>query len=129
MSLPGAATRILHVANGTCTTRLIAAAGLPGVTSIWADPLYDGPVPGGLTDDELVEVRTRHLTGSDATLVDPANDLRRWRAKIAAHDAYDELVLWFEHDLFDQLNLLQLLPWIREQLPSSATVSLVCIGS
>jgi hypothetical protein len=126
---PDAATRILHVANGTCTTRLIGAAGLPGVTSIWADPLYDGPVPGGLTDDELVEVRTRHLTGGDATRVDPVNDLRRWRAAIAAHDAYDELVLWFEHDLFDQLNLLQLLPWIREQLPSSATVSLVCIGS
>jgi hypothetical protein len=124
-----AAGRILHVANGTCTTGLIAAAGLPGTTSIWADPLYDGPVPGGLTDDELVEVRTRYLNGSDATPADPVNDLRRWRAAIAGHDAYDELVLWFEHDLFDQLNLLQVLPWILEHLPSSATVSLVCIGS
>ncbi len=39
------------------------------------------------------------------------------------------MVLWFEHDLFDQLNLVQLLPWIRERLPSEKTVSLVCIGS
>lgn len=121
------AARVLHVANGTCTTRLIEAAGLPGSTSLWADPLHDGPVPGDLTDDQLVEVRCRHLAGPSAS--DPADDLRRWRAAIAAHDSYDELVLWYEHDLFDQLNLIQVLPWIRERLPSAAVVSLVCIGS
>jgi hypothetical protein len=130
MPSPGAATRILHVANGTCTTRLIEAAGLPGATSIWADPLYDGPVPGGLPDDDLVEIRARHLGGlTPPATVDPVNDMRAWRAAIANHHAYDELVLWFEHDLFDQLNLVQLLPWIRERLPSEATVSLMCIGS
>ncbi len=123
------AARVHHVANGTCTTRLIDAAGLPGTTSLWADPLHDGPVPGGLTDDELVEVRARHLGGHGAAAVDPVNDLRRWRAAIDARDTYDELVLWYEHDLFDQLNLVQVLPWIRERLPSEATVSLVCIGS
>lgn len=117
--------RALHVANGTSTTRLIEAAALPGTTSLWADPLHDGPVPGGLTDDELVEVRARHF-GSGG---DPVNDLRRWRSAIAAADTYDELVLWYEHDLFDQLNLVQVLPWIRERLPSGAVVSLICIGS
>lgn len=120
-----ASVRVLHVANGTCTTRLIEAAGLPGATSLWADPLHDGPVPGGLTDDQLVAVRARHLGGDG----DAPNDLRRWRETIAAHERYDELVLWYEHDLFDQLNLIQVLPWIREQLPSSAVVSLICIGS
>src|SRR6266481_4155388 len=29
--------RFHHVANGTCTTRLIEAAGIPGTLSIWAD--------------------------------------------------------------------------------------------
>jgi hypothetical protein len=115
------------VANGTGTTRQIEASGMPGSCSIWADPLYEGPVPAGLSDEALADVRSHHLSG-DGT-VDPVNDLRQWRARIDRHQEYDELVLWFEHDLFDQLNLLQLLPWIREQLPSSATVSLVCIGS
>ena len=45
--LRSTATRFLHVANGTCTTKLIEAAGIPGALSIWADPLHDGPVPGG----------------------------------------------------------------------------------
>jgi hypothetical protein len=45
----------LHVANGTSTTMTIEAARIPGAVSIWADPLHDGPVPGGLSDDELLE--------------------------------------------------------------------------
>ena len=131
--------RFLHVANGTCTTRLIEAAGIPGRLSIWADPLHEGPVPGKLTDDELLDVRGRYLagpaditfkawTGRDPSL-DPINDLREWRRAIAQHASYDELILWYEHDLFDQLNLIQLLAWIRTCLPAAKPVSLVCIGS
>ena len=131
--------RFLHVANGTCTTRIIGSAGIPGERSIWADPLYEGPVPAGLSDDELLEVRRRYLAGPgdlkwaawagpDPTL-DPANDMREWRATIERHESYDELILWFEHDLFDQLNLIQVLTWIREHLPSAKPVSLVCIAS
>ena len=123
-------TRFLHVANGSCTTRLIEAAGIPGAVSIWADPLHDGPVPGGLTDEELLDLRTRHLAGAtDPAQIDPVNDLRQWRAVIERHDSYDELILWFEHDLFDQLNLIQLLTWLSDRLPSTKPVSLVCIGS
>ena len=123
-------SRFLHVANGTSTTRTIEAAGIPGATSIWADPLYEGPVPGGLTDAELIDVRGRYLSGqTDHAAVDVVNDLRQWRATIEDHEAYDELILWFEHDLFDQLNLIQLLTWIRGRLPAAKVVSLVCIGS
>lgn len=119
--------RYLHVANGTSVTDTLEAAGVPGLRSIWSDPLYDGPVPAGLSDDELRDVRGEHL--GDDTVADPMIDMRRWRQMIAAHDSYDELVLWFEHDLFDQLNLVQLLPWIRAHVPAAKRVSLICIGS
>jgi hypothetical protein len=121
-------TRFLHVANGTSTTRTIEAAGIPGQLSIWADPLHEGPVPGGLDETELLEVRRRYLAG-DSPSVDPVNDLRRWRAVIERYESYDELVLWFEHDLFDQLNLIQLLTWIRKRVPAAKPVSLISIGS
>jgi hypothetical protein len=121
--------RFLHVANGSCTTRLIEAAGISGVTSLWADPLHDGPVPGDLTDEQLLELRIRHLADPSGPPVDPRNDLRRWRAVVEEHAAYDELVLWFEHDLFDQLNLIQVLDWVHRHVPSEKAVSLVSIGA
>ena len=65
---------------------------------------------------------------SDPSL-DPVNDMREWRATIERHESYDELILWFEHDLFDQLNLIQVLTWIREHVPASKPVSLICVGS
>ena len=122
--------RFLHVANGSSTTRTIAEAGIPGLLSIWADPLHDGPVPGDLTDDALLEVRARFLGApAEDSGIDPVEGLKAWRQIIERDDAYDELVLWFEHDLFDQLNLIQLLSWLHRRLPSSKVVSLVCIGS
>jgi hypothetical protein len=78
-----------------------------------------------LTDAELLEARSRFLGPS----ADPVNDLRQWRATIERHESYDELILWFEHDLFDQLNLIQLLAWVGDRVPATKPVSLVCIGS
>jgi len=121
---PATTTRFLHVANGSSTTMTIEAAGIPGACSIWADPLEEGPVPGGLSDEELLDVRARYLGPADA----PEHDIRLWRAPIERHESYEELILWFEHDLFDQLNLIQLLTWIRDHLPAAKPVSLICIG-
>ena len=130
-------TPFLHVANGTSITNSIEAAGIPGRRSIWADPLHDGPVPGDIDDAELIEVRRHHLAGPVSSAAwrgsdpsrEPANDLREWRANLERHDSYDELILWFEHDLFDQLNLIQVLTWIRERIAPIKRVSLICIGS
>ena len=52
--------RLLHVANGSSVTRMLGPAGIPGTTSIWADPLHNGPVPGGIDDAALMEVRARY---------------------------------------------------------------------
>src|SRR5262245_9676472 len=123
-------TRFLHVANGSATTDLIQAAGIPGRLSTWADVLYDGPVPGGLSDLELLQIRARHLAEpGDAAYFDEVKSLQRWRAEIEDVSSYDELVLWYEHDLFDQLNLLQLSSWLKDRLPSATVVSLIEIGA
>ena len=120
--------RFLHIANGSSVTNTLVSSGIPGATSIWADPLHNGPVPGGIDDDALMEVRARYHAPSP-NAANPDNDMRRWRQVIATHDAYDELVLWFEHDLFDQVNLIQLLSFIHAHVPRSKPVSLICIGS
>jgi hypothetical protein len=121
-------TRFLHVANGTSTTATIHAAGLPGRSSIWADVLHDGPVPGGIDDAALLDVRARFLAGEYGPTVDQAiAELTGWRAVIASGEPYDELVLWYEHDLFDQLNLIQLLAWVGSLPQFAPRVSLISI--
>jgi hypothetical protein len=129
-----AVTRFLHVANGHSTTDTIHKAGLPGVSSVWADVLHDGPVPGGLSDEELLPVRAKFLADDSpadgaSAAAEVAAGLMRWRAVIQDTSSYDELVLWYEHDLFDQLNLIQLLTLIGQNPPAGRRVSLICIGS
>jgi RNA polymerase sigma factor (sigma-70 family) len=133
-TMASAVKRFMHVANGSSTTGTIHAAGIPGASSVWADVLYEGPVPGDMADERLLELRARYLADddeTDAAYESTLAELRRWRAAIDNVDAYDELILWFEHDLFDQLNLIQLLSHIgRMRLtPTLKPVSLICIGS
>lgn len=119
---------ILHVANGHCTTGLIESSGVPGRTMTWADPLNDGPVPGNVPDEELVRIRAAFLAGGPEEIDEVAADLSSWRAAVDDQDGYDELVLWFEHDLFDQLNLIQLLSHLGSRL-SARPVSMVSIDA
>jgi hypothetical protein len=121
-------THFLHVANGTSTTNTIQQAGLPGRFSIWADVLYDGPVPGNLSDAQLLAVRARHLAADERSIPEVVAELQGWRA-VMADPSYDELVLWYEHDLFDQLNLIQVLTWIAGSDLVRREISLICIGS
>jgi hypothetical protein len=120
--------RFLHIASGHSTTGIIARAGVPGKLTIWADPLHEGPVPRGVTDNALVEARARHLAGKSVAVDDALAELRQWREILDSSPSYDELVLWYEHDLFDQLNLIQVLDRLagRER---PAAVSLVSIDS
>ena len=119
---------MLHVANGHHTTRLIESSGVSGRTTTWADPLHDGPVPGDVPDDELLRIRATFLAGQPEEIDEVAADLTGWRQAVDDQAGYDELVLWFEHDLFDQLNLIQLLTHLGGR-PLTKPVSMVSVDA
>ena len=119
---------VLHVTNGDCTTALIAESGLDGDLLSWLDVLHDGPVPAG-PPEELRAVRAAHLAGAGWTGEDEALAALRARdERLARALAGDEpTVLWFEHDLFDQLQLLQVLDAMGED--GGGRVELILVGS
>jgi hypothetical protein len=89
---------------------------------VWGDVLHEGPVPA-VDDDELREVRVRFLGG--ATVVE--RDFAQRDAELAAARD-DEYVLWFEADLYDQLQLAQILDRLARLDVAPERVTLICIG-
>jgi hypothetical protein len=121
---------MLHVLNGDSTRLSLERSTVQGEFAVWADALHDGPVPAGLSDDDLVTLRAEHFAtqlGQPADLVLAMS--RGWNAALARSRDFDEVVFWLEHDLFDQLILLRHLHWLSTMEASRTTFSLICIGS
>jgi hypothetical protein len=103
---------MLHVTNGDAAADAIRAAGIPGPLLPWRDVLHEGPVPADLSPDELSGVRAGFIASLGWGSLDEAvRGFQQRDAVLAASGDEDEVVLWFEHDLYDQLQLIQLLDW------------------
>jgi hypothetical protein len=122
--------RTLHIANGTSVTTTLDPIAVPGDRMIWCDPLHDGPVPANVSDAELRRVRAAFLASSSGATShdDILRELERADRQVAESAKYDEVILWYEHDLFDQLNLIQLLERLSRVSPRP-TVTLICIDA
>ena len=59
---------------------------------------------------------------------DALRTYERWDAQLASFEDYDEIVLWFGHDLFDQLLLVRHLDWFSRRDLGGTSLSLICIG-
>lgn len=120
----------LHITNGSDAGDKLRAL-VDGPVALACDVLHEGPCPP-VDGDAWHELRGRFLAGRDHS----AEDVK---AKLAADDRTiadacrrgDEIVLWFEHDLFDQLAIIRTLDLIaRLQLCATGDwprVSLICI--
>lgn len=109
---------MLHLTNGDSAAALIRRTGVPGNVIAWRDILHEGPVPAGLTLEGLSDVRARFLAtwGAGSFPEVSAN----FGARDAALRSARRVVLWFEHDLYDQLQLLQILATVAGQTGTSA---------
>ena len=120
---------MLHITNGDSAGNSLRAAGLPGEVLAWRDVLPEGPVPADLAPDALREVRARFI--AERGWGDYATTLADFTARdgaLTGAAAHDEVVLWFEHDLHDQLQLLQILDLLVDADPAATRLSLICIG-
>ena len=101
---------LLHVTNGESAGNTLRQTTLGGAVLSWQDVLHEGPVPA-LPPAELRAVRARFLSecgwGSERSLLESLE--RRDRLFEHALEADTSVVLWFENDLYDQLQLLQAL--------------------
>jgi hypothetical protein len=116
---------VLHVTNGGSTVATMRHTHVVGDIVAWADVLHEGPVPA-LDPAGLRAVRAQFLAKMSAA--DPAaietELLGRDERLAAAVAAGERVVLWFEHDLYDQLQLIQVLDGLSAL--RGPPISLVC---
>jgi hypothetical protein len=115
---------LLHITNGDCAVEVLRQAGMKDFLP-WRDILHEGPVDSSLPLEALSKRRARFIAEAgwaSAGEVQRHFEERDERLRRASGD--DEVVLWFEHDLYDQLQLIQLLDWFGAH--PHPRLSLVC---
>jgi Domain of unknown function (DUF1835) len=124
---PAARPSLLHVTNGESAGTTLRRTALGGAVLPWRDVLHEGPVPA-LPRSELLRTRATFLAGCGwggrQTLLTSLE--RRDRRLLEALRDDPPVVLWFEHDLYDQLQLLDVLALCHA---ARAEPELVVVGS
>ena len=118
-------TAALHVSNGDSTDLL--GTGLARHVLYWRDSLHEGPVPA-VGSETLRRVRADFLVkaGVDDRGEGARMFLDRDRGLEAHRDG--EYVLWFEADLYDQLQIIQILARLDDLGVPAQRITLICIG-
>jgi len=116
----------MHVTNGDSVLYVFRKAGILGTHVAWRDALNEGPVPGGLSLEETSAVRARYLAECGAgNPIKIIHDFQTRDAQLLRAAEFEEVVLWFEHDLYDQLQILQILSVLDTLNLEPGRVSLV----
>jgi len=120
---------MLHIHNGDSTAETAKQSTLAGQHVAWRESLITGPTPSGLSEDKWRRVRAQHLSNSYGVDVQECErDLLSQEETLASFPEHEEVVLWFEHDLFCQVHLIYLLNWFSQRDLGTTKLSLICIG-
>ncbi len=108
----------LHVTNGDSAARGIEGTGLAERVLAWRDALHEGPV---LPGPDAARRRAR----ADFLGV-PVEEFERRDGELDAH--LGDFVLWFEADLYDQLQLVEILARLAARGVAPERITLISIG-
>jgi hypothetical protein len=115
----------LHISNGDATD--VPGTGLARRVIYWRDVLHEGPVPE-VAPAELRRIRAGYLAHYAGAR--PA-DVTRWlaeRDQTLEANRDGEYVLWFEADLYDQLQITEILARLAGLGVPAERITLICIG-
>jgi hypothetical protein len=119
--------RALHVTNGDSAAGTLLETTLVQRVLPWRDALHEGPVPA-VADQTLRRARAEFLGGDPLTEAEPIRLALEERDSTLAANKDGTFVLWFEADLFDQLQLVQVLARLAELGVDPTRITLICIG-
>jgi hypothetical protein len=91
--------------------------------------MYEGPAQAGLDAEAWRDTRARFLAEAGYATPEQARQyLKDCEDTLAAFSQHDEVIIWLDHRLSDQLILIKVLEWFSCRNLAGVKLSLVCVG-
>ncbi len=119
----------LHITNGDFTTKRLKELNFEGKIITWREMLCEGKTVADVGSESFWKTRFDFLKTSYKVSKQKFIDktLKEYR-NLCNEKAQDEIILWFEHDLFCQVNMLAVISWLKNYR-KGRQISLVCSGN
>ncbi|WP_054025691.1 DUF1835 domain-containing protein [Bacillus sp. FJAT-28004] len=120
---------MLHIVNGDSVAEKLRQGIVKGDILVWREVYPHGPVfldPAALDNRSVRSLYLEHTMGIPRSEYIQGSETQE--KVLADFHKYEEIVFWFEHDLFDQTMLCYLLHWFSGQPLLKTKLSLLCIG-
>lgn len=119
---------ILHITNGDSTTNYLRSLQFKGEFITWREMLCEGKTSIDVGSESFWKTRFDFLKSSykvtKKTFIDFT--LKEYRNLCQTKDQ-KEIVLWFEYDLFCQINMIAIISWLK-RYRKGEKITLVCSG-
>ncbi len=121
-------TSILHITNGDSTTDYLRKLKFSGEFITWREMLCEGKTITNVGSEQFWKTRFDFLKSSYKVSKKKFIDytLKEYR-NLCQKKNQDEIVLWFEYDLFCQINMIAMISWLKKHRKEQQ-ISLVCSG-
>jgi len=115
----------LHITNGDNTTLALKKLKIDGDIVTWREMLCEGKTTIDIGSESFWKSRfdffSRNYKITKKYFIN--NTLKEFR-NLCNHKYQEEIILWFEHDLFCQINMIAVISWLKKHRPN-ATIALV----
>jgi hypothetical protein len=90
--------------------------------------MFEGPTPADLDSEAWLDTRARFLSDVGyGTLEQTRQYLKGFENTLAAFSQHEEVVIWLDHRLSDQLILIKVLDWFSRRNLGGVKLSLICV--
>ena len=120
--------KTLNITNGNSAVKIMQQANITGDFLSWNDVLHDGPVPASLLLEKLSEVRAKFIAECGwGEIKSISNSFIARDTQLKSCNENEKIILWFEHDLYDQLQIIQILDWFcHHPVDHNVKLSIIC---
>lgn len=118
----------LHITNGDSFTQKLRSLKLKGDIITWREMLCEGKTETNVGSESFWKTRFEFLHKNYKVTKSwfVEKTLKEYRS-LCNHKQQDQIILWFEYDLFCQINMLAVLSWLKTHR-RHADIFLVCSG-